>query len=134
MIDKATDILKWIVTLTPQKSVIAILLILVGYFGWNNFNTTITNEVLQTERNNSAIDCATKIAVSNLDCQTKLMEQTTASQARYDEYRDKVEVNNLETIRVWEAKYETIQGKLDNAQIKQSQNEELMRQITKKLK
>jgi predicted negative regulator of RcsB-dependent stress response len=134
MIDKATDILKWIVTLTPEKAVIAILLVLVIYFGWNNFNTTITNNVLQTERNQSSLECTTQIVKANIECQDKMSEQTKEYQLRYDTYRDRVETDNLARINVWKAKYDVVEKKLEEAQANQKRTDELIQKITNKLK
>ena len=134
MIDKFTEIVKWIIDLPPVKAVNAILFILVIYFGWSNFTTQIENSVLQNEKNTANIDCVTKITLANIENQDKLTLQTKEYQERYDRYRDKVEQDNLETIRLWKLKYELVERKLYEAQTKQTHTEELVRKITNKLK
>lgn len=134
MIDKASELLQWFVSLSPDKSVIAILVMLVIYFGWVNFNLKSKNEILQTNANLANIECATKVSAATIEYQERLNEQTDSSQKRYDDYRDRVEKDNLERIRLWEEKYNTVGKKLENAQNKQLHTEELVRQITKKLK
>jgi hypothetical protein len=64
----------------------------------------------------------------------KLAEQTEKSQLRYDEYRDRVEKDNLERISVWKSKYEAVQEKLEQTQEKQIQTDEIIKQLIKKLK
>lgn len=134
MIDKVIESLRFIVEIEPEKVVIVLLSALVIYFGWNNFNTTISNEVLQNQRNEATLDCTTKIAIANIECQDKITKQTNYYQKRYDAYRDKVEQDNLERIRVWELKYQVVEKRLEDAQNKQAYTEELVRQITNKLK
>jgi hypothetical protein len=92
------------------------------------------NEALQKERNSSSMDCAEKIAKANITNQLKLAEQTEKSQLRYDEYRDRVEKDNLERISVWKSKYEAVQEKLEQTQEKQIQTDEIIKQLIKKLK
>lgn len=134
MTEKFTELFQWFVDLSPGKAIIAILLSLVIFFGWNNFQTQIEIKELQKERNESNIDCTTKVANANIQNQEKLNKEVKEYQERYDSYRDKVEKDNLERIRLWELKYELVQKKLDEAQNKQSHTEELVRQITNKLK
>lgn len=134
MIDKVIEALRLLTEIEPEKVVIVLLSALVLYFGWNNFNTTINNEVLQNQRNEATLDCSTKIAIANIECQDKITKQTNDYQRRYDAYRDKVEQDNLERIRVWELKYQVVEKRLEDAQNKQAYTEELVKQITNKLK
>lgn len=132
--DKATELFRWFISLSPQKGLTAVLLSLVILFGWHSFNTMEMNEALQKERNSSSLDCADKIAKANIANQLKLAEQSEKSQIRYDNYRDRVEKDNLERIAVWKSKYESVQEKLEQTQIKQIQTDEIIKQLTKKLK
>lgn len=130
MIEKTGEMLKWFVSLTPEKAIIALLTSLIIFFGWNSYSTSNSNKIL-IDKN---IDCATKIANANTIMIDKMNVQSEAHQERYDAYRDRVETTNLATIERWKQKYEIMEERLEKAQDKQLKTDEIVNEIILKNK
>lgn len=82
-----TKIFQWAIELRPQKLIIALLLGLICYFGWNTYNTSQEYKmlydkysILNDKRTSEAERCDSKITAARQACDS----------AR-NAYRDKVE-------------------------------------------
>ena len=108
MFEKATELIKWLTSLEAGKLVIALLLILVAYFGYNSF--TADGKVEEMQKQISQVD---SLRVNDTkECNTRIESAVKRKDSLYEAYRNKIDDDvrkaNEENKKTIDALYEQL--------------------------
>ena len=98
IVDNLIKLYTFVITLSAEKYVNLILLSLVIFLGVRDYNKDERIEAMVIKENANTTDCAGKIS----ECDRRLIMQSEAYQRVHNDYRDRVEADNLARIKRWQ--------------------------------
>lgn len=128
--EKWTDLFKWVVELSPSKAIIAVLLALSIYFGWNSFQTNKDYKILFDEK--TRVD---SLRVNDTkECNQRIAAEVKECKEQYNNYRNEKEADLRRLADANQKKLDDLYDKLIVIQNKAAVVENKSEAITKKIK